>query len=276
MLSRPSLFARALEPLVSALWILFVLLSLIVACVWISDFGDAELSRYIANPGLRGALGIFLERLDAAWIALAAVVSYLALAEVEGLATVRRWGFIVIVLVALLAVVNSATSLPLGPLHYTARLGMQIGPVPFGLPLLWFALVTGARSVALRMLPRASHARVAVRRCARDACRREHRAARVESPRVLDLVSEAHPARAALPAAAKLRRVVRHRDCTRVHDARIESRGTGRKIAASSRVRVRDSQRGLPHHKRLPASPAMAVNHRIVTNTFADRGFSLT
>ena len=162
MLSRPSLFARALEPLVSALWILFVLLSLIVACVWISDFGDAELSRYIANPGLRGALGIFLERLDAAWIALAAVVSYLALAEVEGLATVRRWGFIVIVLVALLAVVNSATSLPLGPLHYTARLGMQIGPMPFGLPLLWFALVTGARSVMLRLLPRASHARVSL------------------------------------------------------------------------------------------------------------------
>ena len=39
---------------------------------------------------------------------------------------------------------------------------MRIGPVPFGLLLMWFAFVVGARSLALRLSPRASHFQISI------------------------------------------------------------------------------------------------------------------
>ena len=158
---QPSLLARALEPLASSLWILFVLWTLIVAVVWTCGFGEAELHERIANPGLRSALEFFLASLDAAWIALGAANVYLALAAEEDLATARRWALIVIASVGVVAASSEKIAFPLGPIHYTSRLGMRVGPVPFGLPLLWFALVTGARALVLRCAPRASHAKAA-------------------------------------------------------------------------------------------------------------------
>ena len=158
---QPSLLARALEPLASGLWILFLLWTAIVAIVWTGGFGEAELRERIANPGLRSALAFFLTALDPAWIALGAANIHLALAAGEGLATARRWALIVIAGVGAVAVLSEKFALPLGPIHYTSRLGMRLGPVPFGLPLLWFALVAGARSLVLRCAPRASHAKAA-------------------------------------------------------------------------------------------------------------------
>lgn len=158
---QPSLLARALEPFASGLWILFMLWTAVVAVVWICGFGEAELRERIANPGLLSALEFFLASLDAAWIALGAANIYLALAAEEGLATVRRWALIVIAGVGAVAILSEKFAFPLGPIHYTSRLGMRIGPVPFGLPLLWFALVTGARALVLRCAPRASHAKAA-------------------------------------------------------------------------------------------------------------------
>ena len=159
---QPSLLARALEPLADSLWILFLLWTAIVAVVWICGFGEAALREGIANPGLRSALEFFLASLDAAWITLGAANIYLALASEEGLATARRWALIVIAGVGVVAALSEKTAFPLGPIHYTSRLGMRVGPVPFGLPLLWFALVAGARSLVLRCAPRASHAKTAL------------------------------------------------------------------------------------------------------------------
>ena len=158
---QPSLLVRALEPFASGLWILFVIWTAIVAVVWIWGFGEAELREQIANPGLLGALEFLLKSLDAAWIALGAANIYLALAAEEGLATVRRWALIVIVGAGAIAALSERTGIPLGPIHYTTRLGMRLGPVPLGMPLLWFAVVTGARSLVMRYAPRASHGKVA-------------------------------------------------------------------------------------------------------------------
>lgn len=158
---QPSLIARALEPLASGIWILFVIWTAIVAVVWSSGFGAAELRERVANPGLLGALEFFLASLDAAWIALGAANIHLALSAEEGLATARRRALIVIVGVGVVAALSERTAFPLGPIHYTSRLGMRIGPVPFGLPLLWFAFVTGARALVFRRAPRASHAKAA-------------------------------------------------------------------------------------------------------------------
>lgn len=158
---QPSLLARALEPFASGLWTLFILWTALVAVVWIADFGEANLYEYIANPGLRSALEFFLDSLDVAWVTLAAANCYLALTEVEGLAVARRWALLVIVGVWTVAALSRLFEIPLGPIHYTARLGTRIGPVPFGLPLLWFAFIVGARSLVIRCAPRASHARAA-------------------------------------------------------------------------------------------------------------------
>ena len=158
---QPSLIARALEPFASGLWILFILWTALVAVVWSSGFGESELRERIANPGLLGALEFFLASLDAAWIALGAANIHLFLSAEEGLSTARRWALIVIVGVAVAAALSERTAFPLGPIHYTSRLGMRIGPVPFGLPLLWFALVTGARALVFRCVPKVSHAKAA-------------------------------------------------------------------------------------------------------------------
>ncbi len=157
----PSLLARAFEPFASGLWILFVIWTALVAVVWSSGFGEAELRERVSNPGLLGALEFFLASLDAAWIALGAANIHLALSAEEGLPTARRWALIVLAGAGIAAALSERSAFPLGPIHYTSRLGMRIGPVPFGLPLLWFALVTGARALALRCAPRTSHARAA-------------------------------------------------------------------------------------------------------------------
>ena len=154
---QPSLLARALEPFASGLWILFVIWTALVAVVWVCGFGEVELRQQIANPGLLGALEFLLRSLDAAWVALGAANIYLALSAEEGLATARRWALIVIVGAGAVAALSERTGIPLGPIRYTSRLGMRLGPVPLGLPLLWFAFVTGARSLVMRYAPRASH-----------------------------------------------------------------------------------------------------------------------
>lgn len=132
----------------------------LVAVVWLSEFGTAELHLRVANPGLRGALEFFLKSFDAAWFVIGAANVYLALAEEESLAVARRWASIILGGAWLVAALSEWTAFPLGAIHFTARLGMRIGPVPFGFLLLWFAFVVGARSLAMRLAPRASHFQV--------------------------------------------------------------------------------------------------------------------
>ena len=93
-----SLLARALEPFVAGLWILFVLASVVVAAVWTMDIGESSVEKWVANPDLRAALIWLLARADLAWITLAAVNVYSSLAGHIGLArypalgVVSGWG----------------------------------------------------------------------------------------------------------------------------------------------------------------------------------------
>ena len=40
------------------------------------------------------------------------------------------------------------------PIHYSDRLGSKLGPIPLGLPLLWFSVIIGAREALLCYSPR--------------------------------------------------------------------------------------------------------------------------
>ena len=158
----PSLPGRGMEPFSTGLWALFIIWTAIVAAVWLGEIGHVDLQQRITNPGLRGALEFFLRTLDAAWFVIAAANIYLSLVEAESLAVARRWAAIGLFGAWLISALSAWTTFPLGAIHYTARLGMRIGPVPFGLLLMWFAFVVGARALAMRVFPRASHFRISL------------------------------------------------------------------------------------------------------------------
>lgn len=145
----------------AGLWILFVLVSLLIAAVWTFGIGEGSLEKSISNPDLRAALVLLLAHADLGWITLAAANVYFSLVESFGLATARRWALLILGSVIALAWVSAATAFPLGPIRYGTPLGMKLGPVPLGLPLLWFAIIIGAREALLRFLPRLSHAALA-------------------------------------------------------------------------------------------------------------------
>lgn len=151
---RNSLLARGLEPFVSGLWIVFVLLSLVIAGVWAFGIGEGSLERSVSNTDLRVTLVWLLAHCDLAWITLAAANVYFALVGCVGLATARRWGLLILGSVVALAWVSVATGFPLGPIRYGIPLGLKFGPVPLGLPLLWFSVIIGARETLLRFFPR--------------------------------------------------------------------------------------------------------------------------
>ncbi len=159
---RFSWLALALEPLAGSLWILFLVWSGILTVVWCFAIDAAHLSSTLANPDLARALGWFLHLLDPVWVTLAAVNVYAAIAESEGMDTVRRWGLVVLGGAFLLAWTSVKTGYPLGPISFTDHLGAPLGTVPFGVPLLWLAVVLGGRETALRLLPRVSHNQIAM------------------------------------------------------------------------------------------------------------------
>ena len=152
--SRPSLFVRWLEPFVSGLWILFLLWTAWIAGVWTFSIGDASLDG-IGNRDLRTVLVWLIGVGDIAWITLAAASVHLWLAETEGLSTARRWALIVGGGAVALGTVSALTGWPLGAIQYSRQLGVQLGPVPIGLPLLWYALIVGARQTVRRFWPSA-------------------------------------------------------------------------------------------------------------------------
>ena len=157
-----SSLARAIAPLVGSLWTLFVVWTVIVAAVWTTGYGDAQLGEQVKNAGLRAALALVLHALDAVWITLGAVNVYLTLARAEGLAVARGWAALVIGVAFVIASASALWHWPLGPVHYPGNFGVKLGPVPLAVPLLWLIVILGARESALALLPRASHARIAV------------------------------------------------------------------------------------------------------------------
>ena len=158
---RPDSFSAqaltAIEPLLASLWILFLVWTALLGTVWIAGIGPAEVEHWVHNPGLRAALQAFIQFLDPVWIALASVQVYRQLIEAEGLNRARRWALGAFIVAILIAWISVKTQFPMGPIHYTARLGKQLGPVPCALPLLCIAIVLSAREVALWISPRAAH-----------------------------------------------------------------------------------------------------------------------
>lgn len=158
----PNAVARAVAPLISTVWILFLVWTFLVALVWSSGFGEVQVARFVKNPDLQAALRLVLRSLDAIWMTLGAASGYFALARAEGLPIARRWSAALLLATTALLLVNSATRWPLGPLHFPGNLGLKLGPVPFAAPLLWCVVIFGARDLAQRLLPRAPHAWTAV------------------------------------------------------------------------------------------------------------------
>ncbi len=160
--SRTSSLGRWLEPFASGLWFFFLVWTVWIACVWGFAIGDAVIERWIANRDLRAALAWLIGIGDIAWITLAAANVHLWLAETEGLSTARRWALIVGGGAAALGVVSALTGWPLGAVVYSSQLGMKLGPLPVGMPLLWYALIITARQSVLRWWPRAGQAWLAL------------------------------------------------------------------------------------------------------------------
>lgn len=157
-----SLVVRSLEPLVSALWIFFLIGTLWVAAVWTMAIGDSTVAGWTRNGDLRAVLGRLIAVGDIAWITLAAANVHLWLAETEGLGTARRWALIIAGGAAALGVASALDGFPLGAIQYSSQLGMKFGPLPVGQPLLWFALVIGARQTVRRCWPGAAHGQLAL------------------------------------------------------------------------------------------------------------------
>lgn len=161
-MSAKAQLARALEPLISGLWIFFLIWTAWIACVWSLPIGDAALEKWIGNRDLRAALAWLIGVGDIAWIMLAAANTYLWLAEAEGLSTARRWALIVGGGAAGLGALSAISGFPLGDIRYSHQLGMKTGPIPIGLPLLWFTVVIGARQTILCFRPGAAHWQLAL------------------------------------------------------------------------------------------------------------------
>lgn len=155
---------RWLEPFAAGLWILFLLWTILVALVWTLRIGRAEVlawSQHLFNrppletgaplSAFQAALVSALRWIDPTWAVLAAANAYAFTATREGLDVARRWAGVILAGVALVAWISAKTGWPLGPLRYTDLLGPRIGPVPLGLPLLWLAVILGARDLVLRL-----------------------------------------------------------------------------------------------------------------------------
>jgi hypothetical protein len=164
-----------LEPFAAGLWILFVVWTVLVAVVWSLRIGEAEVvawsQRQFHLPPLetgappspfQDAFVSLLRWIDPTWAMLAAANAYAFTATREGLGIARRWAGIILAGVALVAWFSAKTGWPLGPLRYTDLLGARIGPVPLGLPLLWLAVVLGARDLMLRVRPGLAQAPLAL------------------------------------------------------------------------------------------------------------------
>ena len=155
----PSFLARSLEPLINSLWILFLVWTAVVAALWL---GVENTVPGIANEGLRAAATIIVKASDTLWLVLAAGNLYLHLAEKEGIARARVVALMIGLTSCAIAACSVWTSYPLGAAFYTTRLGMKLGPVPLGWPLLWFIVVIGGREFAGKLFRRASHQTLAL------------------------------------------------------------------------------------------------------------------
>jgi hypothetical protein len=154
----------------SLLWPLYLVWSGCLVAVWTLGIGEVELQSAVAHPDLRAALQAVLRLIDPLWITLGFYHIYGALVLQAGISRARRWIGAGLLVCVLISWISSSTSWPLGPVHFTERLGKRFGPVPLCLPLLWLTLFLGARATAARLLsgalPKAVPALTAALACA--------------------------------------------------------------------------------------------------------------
>src|SRR5215210_2935147 len=125
-------FAAHVQMLQMLAWGFFIAASAAMLVVVPLEIGEAQANEFIRNQGLRSAALWLLEHLDALWITLAAVNTYLFVAEAEGIGTARRWAGSIILGSAALVWIEARTGFPFGPIHFTDNLGARIGgTLPF-------------------------------------------------------------------------------------------------------------------------------------------------
>jgi uncharacterized membrane protein len=162
MLRRVSLLGLLLEPLGSILWVLFLIWTAVIGFLWATGFGEPQLDALVKNPGLRSSLILLCKLADAIWVGLAAASAYLCVAETHGVAIARRWTLTVFAVVGVVVTIGVATAWPFGPVFYSQRLGVKLGSVPLGAPLLWLVIVLGGRALWMRLFRRAGHYAISV------------------------------------------------------------------------------------------------------------------
>ena len=132
MIRRETFFTRSFEPLVGSLWPLFIIWTVVAACLWTSGIGEQEIRNSVANPGFRDALVVIVNAADTIWLILATTNLYLALAERIGLGDARLWTLAILATATVVAAASVRTGWPIG-----------------------------GRALATRLLPRASHLQIA-------------------------------------------------------------------------------------------------------------------
>jgi hypothetical protein len=173
---------RFLQPLASGLWIWFLLWTGLVAFLWLTGFGEAQATEWLQRhfltpdqraenvvPALQAPLLTLLRLADPVWIVLAAMNAYASLIGERGLATGRRWmGLLLLSAVVILYVsavkigIGAAwSSFPLGPIHFSSRLGLRFGPIALGWALLWCIVILGSRELARLIFPSTGHGAIA-------------------------------------------------------------------------------------------------------------------
>jgi uncharacterized membrane protein len=138
-------------------WRLFLIWTLVGFIVMPLEIGEAQMREWFPSALLQDAAVRFLKMSDAVWLVLAAMNTYFCLVAAEGIATARRWSFLILLSSAALEAVGAMTGFPFGPYAYTDNMGVRIaGVLPFTIPLAWLVIVITARFSVLRVFPNAN------------------------------------------------------------------------------------------------------------------------
>ena len=144
-------------------WWLFLGWTAIGFIVMPLGINGESFNRWLAPGPAREALEALLHVSDAIWIYLAAVVVYLHTAAAEGLATARRWAFILLLGSGCLEWIGARTGYPFGPYRYTDNFGWRIGGIlPVSIPLAWMVVILCGRSLILRCRPTSTRGELAL------------------------------------------------------------------------------------------------------------------
>ena len=111
----------------------------------------------VANTDLRLTLEWLIRNGDIGWLTLAAANLHASVIKSEGLATARRWALLVCGGGLFVGLINAWGVLPIERIVYGSALGQKLGRVPFGVMLIWFVAVVGARETVRWIAPKSSH-----------------------------------------------------------------------------------------------------------------------